>query len=236
MPSLPASSPETEGTGDDLFTRLRAGAGRHWDAYVDHAFVRGLGDGSLPAACFRHYLAQDYLFLVHIARAYALMIQKADSVAEMRAAAADVDALLNRELDLHIRLSAGWGITETDLEATPEARATLAYTRFVLDVGHSGDLLDLQAVLAPCVIGYVEIALRLAARPGATRADNPYAGWITDFSAPAYLAVAEKSRARLAATGARRLTPARLPRLQALFTRAVQLETDFWEMGLTCTA
>ncbi len=218
----------------DLFAHLRAGAGRVWTDYVCHPFTSGLADGSLPAASFRHYLAQDYLFLTQVARAYALMILKAESVAEMRAAAGDVDALLNRELDLHIRLSAGWGVDEAALAATEEARATLAYTRFVLDVGHSGDLLDLQTVLSPCVIGYVEIAARLAARPGATEPANPYGAWISDFSAPAYVAVADQTRARLAATAARRLTPARLPRLQALFNQAVRLETDFWQMGLTC--
>lgn len=220
-------------TETDLFARLRTGAGARWLAYVGHPFTIGLADGSLPAESFRHYLAQDYLFLAQVARAYALMILKAESVAEMRAAAADVDALLNRELDLHIRLSASWGVDEAMLGATEEARATLAYTRFVLDVGHSGDLLDLQTVLSPCVIGYVEIAARLAALPGATDPANPYAAWISDFSAPAYAAVAAKTRDRLEATAARRLTPARMPRLQALFDRAVQLETDFWQMGLT---
>ncbi|MGH2342022.1 TenA family protein [Segnochrobactraceae bacterium EtOH-i3] len=220
-------------TAADFFADLRLGAGSRWTDYVTHPFTTGLGDGSLPVESFRHYLAQDYLFLAQVARAYALMILKAEDVADMRAAASDVDALLNRELDLHIRLSASWGVDEAALAATEESRATLAYTRFVLDVGHSGDLLDLQTVLAPCVIGYVEIAERLAALPGATAPANPYAAWITDFSAPAYVAVAEKTRARLAATAARRLTPARRPRLQALFNQAVRLETDFWQMGLS---
>ncbi len=56
---------------NSLFARLRAAAGDDWRAYTGHEFVRRLGDGSLPEECFRHYLIQDYLFLIHFARAYA---------------------------------------------------------------------------------------------------------------------------------------------------------------------
>ena len=38
-----------------------------------------------------------------------------------------------------------------------EALGNLAYTRYVLEAGFSGDFLDLMAALAPCVLGYGEI-------------------------------------------------------------------------------
>mgnify|MGYP002527789598 CR=1 FL=1 len=68
----------------DLFSRLRHACADEWRDYTDHAFVRGLADGSLPEACFRHYLGQDYLFLIHFARAYALAAYKADSLGDIR--------------------------------------------------------------------------------------------------------------------------------------------------------
>ena len=55
-----------------LFGRLRRDAGAAWEGYVAHPFVVALGEGTLPEAAFRHYLIQDYLFLIHFARAYAL--------------------------------------------------------------------------------------------------------------------------------------------------------------------
>lgn len=36
------------------------------------SFTSGFADGSLAEAAFRYYLAQDYLFLIEFARAYAL--------------------------------------------------------------------------------------------------------------------------------------------------------------------
>lgn len=53
------------------------------------------------------------------------------------------------ELDLHISYCKEWGISEAELANLPEARATLAYTRYVLDTGNRGDLLDLHVALSP---------------------------------------------------------------------------------------
>lgn len=218
--------------GGDLFDRLKATCPDDWAAYVDHPFVRGLGDGTLPAASFRHYLAQDYLFLLQFARAYALGVVKSDTLAEMRSAASGVSAILD-EMSLHVRICAGWGVTAADLETVPEARATVAYTRYVLDTGLRGDLLDLQVALAPCVVGYAEIGEALAARPGALDAANPYRDWIAEYAGEGYRDVARRSRAALDASAAVRLSEARFARLAAIFRQATRLEADFWQMGLT---
>ena len=53
--------------------------------------------------------------------------------------------------------------------ATKEATANLAYTRYVLDRGMSGDRLDLRVAIAPCLIGYGEIGMRLANDPATKR-------------------------------------------------------------------
>src|SRR5258705_5010253 len=116
-----------------LFDRLVAANSSPWRAYTEHAFVRQLGDGTLPRAAFQRYLIQDYLFLIHFCRAYGLAIYKTSDLAEMRGFQATLDAILNHEMALHIAYSAEWGLTERDLIATPEHPANLAYTRVVLD-------------------------------------------------------------------------------------------------------
>jgi len=214
-----------------LFERLRADAADAWRAYVDHPFVRGLGDGTLPRDCFRHYLVQDYLFLIQFARAYALAAYKATDLDALRHKAEAVNAILD-EMTLHVRLAAEWGESEADLADAVEAQATVAYTRFVLDAGMQGDLLDLMTALAPCVVGYGEIGKALAEQPGALAAGNPYRGWIEEYAGPGYQEVAEAARAELDRLAAYGLTEARYPRLLGLFRQATRLETDFWQMGL----
>lgn len=218
-----------------LFERLKADAADNWQSYVDHPFVQGLGDGSLPKESFRHYLIQDYLFLIQFARAYALAAYKAPSLDGIRHANAAVSAILE-EMKLHVRLSGEWGASETDLVNAVEAQATVAYTRFVLDAGMQGDLLDLMTALSPCVIGYAEIGLALARSPTGLSSRNPYSGWITEYSGNAYQEVANDARAELDRLAEISLTEARYPRLLALFRQATRLEADFWQMGLDCAS
>lgn len=210
-----------------LFATLRRDAGSIWTDYIDHKFVRGLGDGTLPRPAFARYLTQDYLFLKQFARAYALAGYKSATLEDLHAASAGLQAIL-LELPLHLSFCAEWGLRETDVAAKPEAMETIAYTRFVLDRGLAGDLLDLHVVLAPCVLGYAEIGLRL----GASRANaNPYAAWIETYAGESYQKTAQAALDTLDRLSGRAGGAARLGSLQAGFNTAVRMETAFWEMG-----
>jgi thiaminase/transcriptional activator TenA len=216
----------------ELFARLRDASRPAWGAYVDHEFVRRLADGSLPQAAFRHYLGQDYLFLIHFARAYALAAFKADTLADIRDAAAGMSAIVDTEMGLHVAFCAAWGLDEAAMEALPEDSATMAYTRYVLEKGAQGDLLDLYAALAPCVIGYGEIGARLGADPGATDPANPYRPWVEMYAGAEYQGVAAAHAATLDRLGEARAGRAREASLVRTFEQASRLEADFWQMGL----
>ncbi|MEP4378916.1 MAG: thiaminase II [Alphaproteobacteria bacterium] len=215
----------------DLFPRLRA-ASPNWERYVAHPFVAGIQDGSLPENAFRHYLAQDYLFLIHFARAYALAAYKADTLADIRDAAAGMSAIVDTEMALHVEYCAGWGLAEPEMELLPEASATMAYTRYVLEKGHQGDLLDLYTALAPCVIGYGEIGARLASDPGTRRVGNPYAPWIEMYAGEDYQPAARAHAETLDRLWTRRAGRERMDELCRTFEEASRLEADFWQMGL----
>ena len=47
------------------------------EAMMSHPFVLGIGDGSLAPAKFRHFMIQDFLFLIDYARALAMGAAKA---------------------------------------------------------------------------------------------------------------------------------------------------------------
>ena len=215
----------------DIFDRLKEAAGDDWVAYVDHAFVRQLSDGTLPRAAFQTYLVQDYLFLVQFARAHALAAYKSRTIADLRQEQAAIAAILD-ETALHIRLCAGFGLSPEDVATAPEHRATIAYTRFVLDCGAAGDLLDLHAALAPCVIGYAEIGRALASSGAAAPSDHPYREWIGEYAGEPYQTVAEAARRRLDDLATTSMTERRFADVAAIFAAATRLEADFWQMGL----
>ena len=219
------------GAEGGLFRRLKTACSAEWRAYTWHPFVRGIADGSLPLPAFRRYLLQDYLFLVQFVRAYALAAYKAESLPAFRDKAAAIGALLH-EMTLHVGYCAEWGIAEAQILAEPEAAETVAYTRWVLDRGIAGDILDLEVALAPCTVGYGEIALAIEASPTRRRTANPYESWIAMYAGAEYQALARGSAARLDALGESHGGTARFASLVADFAKAARLEGDFWAMGL----
>lgn len=214
------------------FALWRGAVAEDWRAYTHHPFVEGLGAGTLPQAAFVRYLVQDYLFLLHFSRAWGLAIAKAGTLEEMQAAALTVHALLNEETALHVAVCEAAGISQAELGAAEEAPEGLAYTRFVLEAGYSGDLLDLYAALAPCVFGYGEIGARLAREAGPT----PYADWIASYGGSGYQELCRATGALMDGALERRLGPdwAGLPRWEELtrrFRTATRLEAAFWAVG-----
>jgi thiaminase/transcriptional activator TenA len=214
-----------------LVDRLHASCRPAWDAYVGHPFVTRLGDGTLPVASFRHYLGQDYLFLIHYARAWALAVYKSSTLAEMRKSTASVKAIVERETGLHVEYCRGWGLSQADMEALPEDRATMAYTRYVLEKGLQGDLLDLLVALAPCAIGYAEIGARMVA--GSAKLEgNPYRNWIDTYGSEDFGNLARANADEVDRLWKVRANEGRFADLARNFEMACRLEADFWQMGL----
>ena len=214
------------------FTAWRAEAS-DWDAYTRHAFVEGLKDGTLPRKAFLHYLVQDYVFLVHFSRAWALGVVKADTLDEMKTCAATVDGLVNHEMQLHVQTCAAAGIDEATLFNVVEEQNNLAYTRYVLDAGFSGDFLDLMAALLPCVMGYGEIGTRLAAEA----TSDTYRDWIDTYAGEETQTTCKNVGLMMDTALERRIGPdyqssPRWADLSKKFAIATTLEVGFWDMGL----
>ena len=217
-----------------VFNKLKSNILEEWNLYTQHKFVQKISDGSLDKKLYLKYLKQDYVFLIHFSRAWALLVAKSKSVNEMRIASATLNALVNEEIQLHIKTCKAEGITEEQLFKTEEELNNLAYTRYVLEAGYSGDFLDLLVALSPCVFGYGEIGLYLKS---ISKSDNPYISWIDTYNSIEYQEVCmnignlldESSKDRLGKDFANNTL---WPKLEKTFLIATKLEIDFWEMSL----
>ena len=215
-----------------VFSNWRELYKTEWNSYTEHLFVEKIGDGTLPKRAFLIYLKQDYIFLKHFSRAWGLAIVKSASITEMHTCSKVVHALLNDEINLHIEFCNNEGITTKELEKTNEMHQNLAYTRFVLDSGYSGDFLDLMAALAPCVFGYGEIGMRL----GASQHSAVYKEWIKTYAGSDYQSLCFEVGKLIDNSVARRLgenytTLGKFQELARKFKTATLLERDFWEMA-----
>jgi len=213
------------------FDDLKQAHQNDWDAYIRHDFVRQLGAGMLAEDSFRHYLQQDYLFLLHFGRAYALAVYKSRTMTQLRHALDGLKTIIDVELQLHIDYCRQWGITEKSLQDLAEARATMAYTRYVLDTGNRGDLLDMHIALSPCLVGYAEVAQFLLQDANTVRDGNPYNAWIAMYASDEFQAAARAEVEWLNVQMAQ-ISNERFEQLATIFRDATRLEIDFWQMGL----
>ena len=113
-----------------------------------------------------------------------------------------LDETLNVEMDLHRGYCASFGITTVELETTVPAPTTVAYTSYLLQLGHQGSFPELVASLVPCQWGYWEIGEHLA-RMGEPRDAPLYSQWIAMYTSPEFAELADSIRALVDRLGSR---------------------------------
>ena len=218
----------------NIFNLLKENHKDNWLLYTKHEFINKLSNDTLKEEKFLNYLIQDYLFLIQFSKAWSLAILKSDNLEEMKIAASTVNDLINFEMELHITLCANYGISKSDLENADEENANIAYTRYVLELGYSGDFLDLLSALVPCVLGYGEIGLNC-------QNSNPktimYKKWIETYSSIEYQDVCKNvsgliDKAFLLRLGSNFENTYKWKKVNQIFKKATLLEIDFWNMAI----
>ena len=207
---------------------LRSQAASIWEAELKHPFVLGIADGSLPKEKFKYYLCQDYLFLLDYSKVFAYGVVKSSDEATMAKFAQLLNETLNTEMDLHRGYSEKFGISPAEMEATPMAPTTHAYTRHLLHVAQVGTLTDLVAGVLPCQWGYWEVATNLAERG---KSPEPlYQEWIEMYASDAFGALGRWLRDLLNGLTAGSSDDEK-QRLGNYFLTSSRYEYLFWEMS-----
>ena len=200
-----------------------------WDDYIQHDFVKQLAAGTLAPDSFRHYLIQDYLYLIHYTRVMALSVYKSDTLAQMRVGQAGINAILDMEIAMYLDFCHHWGIALEEVENAPESAVTIAYSRYILDAAMSGSLAELYAAIAPCLMGYGEIGKSIKEQDFI--ADNPYQPWIDVFSSDDFQVITAQNEAQINTLLAD-ASPAQADKFQRLFNTAARMEVNFWQQAL----
>jgi thiaminase/transcriptional activator TenA len=207
---------------------LRKNADKIWEANYNHPFVQGIGDGGLDVEIFKHYLRQDYVYLIAFSRFFGLAAAKGENLAQMQTLSKILEATLNVEMDLHRQICSDFGITPAELEATRPAPNCLAYTSYLLASAHQGDAVDILAALLPCSWGYIEIANRLKEK--GLPEEKHYRQWIETYSSAEFWDLNEWLKSefdRLAQV----VSKSKARRLQEIFDYSSLWEYMFWEMA-----
>lgn len=198
-------------------------------AILAHPFVTGVGDGTLPVEKFKHYMMQDYLYLIDYSRVLALASARAPDLETMGWFAQLLDETLNIEMELHRNYCNEFGISRQGLEDTRPAPATVGYTSFLLKAAHQGSFGELVAALLPCQWGYWEIGDHLARR-GEPKGAPLYRQWIQMYSSAEFTALAQYIRG-LADRLGNQAGPTERETMTEAYMTSLRFEHMFWEMA-----
>ena len=208
---------------------LHQAAAPVWERCLNHPFVTGLGDGSLPVEKFRYFMLQDYLYLFDYARVFALGVVKARDPELMRSFAASVESILNGEMKIHRAYMQRLGISEAQVFAVQPALDNLSYTHYMLSVANAGTPVEIVASILACSWSYAEIGQALAKLPGAL--EHPFYGeWVQSYAGEEYAAM-NQGLIDLMNKLAENVSDEQLEHLKEIFVNCSRYELGFWDMA-----
>lgn len=213
-----------------LFQRLLKENAKVWDEYLHHNFVKELEKGTLKEENFLFYLKQDYIYLINYAKCYALLALNANNAKELRFAMKFQNYIVEGELELHKSILK-LGIDADKLCVKDESIVNIAYTRYMLSVGQSGDFLDMLVALSACAIGYGYIGAEIISRLSKDELEkHPYKEWILTYSGEVFQAEIKEFEDFL---NSYEVDENKFKKLSEIFHTVVRLEREFWQHGLS---
>lgn len=111
------------------------------------------------------------------------------------------------------------------MDMEPEAQACTAYTRFVLDIGTTQDFFALQMAMAPCLLGYRHIAVRIEKENRGEREGNLFWKWVESYAGEDYGSAYKEGR-KLLERYAVRQSAGRIEELVEVFAKATKVQPN----------
>jgi thiaminase/transcriptional activator TenA len=145
------------------------------EACLQHPFVQGIADGSLPQERFAYYVGQDAFFLNAFARAYSIAAARSPDFDTFATFHSLADGVL-QELRLHQGYAASWNV---DLSTVRPGTATQRYTDFLLATAWSQGIGLTAVAMAPCMRLYAFLGQAIAAHG---IPEHAYTDWIRTYS------------------------------------------------------
>ncbi|MEQ3550504.1 thiaminase II [Pseudonocardia nematodicida] len=192
---------------------------------LDHPFVTGLTDGTLPHGTFRHYIVQDAHYLRGYAKALAVCAAKASGEDETLMFAEHAGGAIAAERELHADLLGALDLTSEQARALPVEPATLAYVSYLLAAVHGGSYAEGVAAVLPCYWIYAKVGAHLV---DTGSADPLYQRWIDMYAGDEYQAVVDAVLDATDRVGAT-VSDTELTLMREHFTTTSRYEWMFWD-------
>lgn len=200
---------------------------------INHEFPMGIADGSLDFDCFKHFIEQDYYFLIEYSKILGLATVKSPDYETMSKFSILLEETLNNEMQLHISFSKKLGIEESTLKKIIPTTATSSYTNFLVKTGYECNFPEIIAALLPCMATYAEIGTKLNTIKLASISE-PYKEWIEMYSSQEFQDLSEWIT-RLVDKAAENCTEYEKNKMKKVYIDSCKFELDFWTSSLDKT-
>ena len=157
-----------------------------WDEYLNHPFIKELGEGTLPKEKFKSYLIQDYLYLKEYSKVFCIGVVKATTMDEMKFFYNSIKGAMEDETESHIMYLKGFGVNPSKAEFMEKELVTLNYTNYMQAVGLKGDLIETAIATLPCTWSYSYVGKYVAEKYKDKLEDNFYKEWVDTYNSEGY--------------------------------------------------
>jgi thiaminase (transcriptional activator TenA) len=212
---------------ESFAAELWSGVTGIYAAILEHPFVTGMADGSLPRESFEFYVIQDALYLRQYAQALAAVASRAASPAESEMFARHAAGIVAVEMSLHASLLADLDIDPAAAAAAEPAPTTLAYTSYLIAAAANGSYGEGVGAVLPCYWIYWEVGKHLLERGSP---DPRYQRWIDTYAGEEF---GDEAREVIAVTDrlGQEIASAERERIHRHFRATSRYEWMFWDMG-----
>ena len=212
---------------DTLTTQLWRSIEPIYAAILEHPFLAGLTDGSLPRNAFRFYVVQDAHYLREYAKALAVLAGRAPDEDAVLTLARHAAGAIEVERSLHDSFFRDFDLSPAAVAATPLAPTALAYTSYLLAAAHGGSFAEGMAAVLPCYWIYREVGQELLRRGSP---DPLYQRWIATYGGEEFAAVVGEALALMEKAGAG-IGATERARVEERFVTTSRYEWLFWYAG-----
>jgi thiaminase/transcriptional activator TenA len=192
---------------------------------LEHPYLKGLADGTLPRSRFEFYLIEDSHYLRAFSQALSVLSSKAPREEWAITLSRHSVEALEVERQLHESLLAQFGITKDRIAKATVAPSGYAYTNHLLATVHRGTYAEGLAAVLPCYWIYAEVGKELKKNGSKNRA---YQRWIDQYADPAYEKTVRQVLAMMNEQ-AGKITAEERERAAAAFRISARYEYLFWD-------
>ena len=201
-----------------------------WDGYLEHPFVKGIGEGTLDKEKFKNYLIQDYLYLKDYAKVFAMGLVKAETMKEMKIYNESIKGVLDDETAVHVNYLKDFGLSTEEVEAYKSELTTESYTNYMLGIALKGDSKDIAMTIMPCTWSYYYIGKHLYETYKENLKDNFYAPWIEGYASNEFRECAQEWIDYIDDI-CKDISEVKKEKLKDIFIKSSLYEMEFWNMA-----